>query len=854
MVDKQHNLDGSNGRDGSNGKPEMGDDDPLAELARIVGYEQDPAARGRADEPVDLDDELMRELDTGDHAPSLDAPDDARSFGERRDGDRFEAASVPAVEPSAFEPSTADPRASADDLMTLSLEEDLERAFDVSDEPESEPVDHGSIDAFAVEAAPEPLGAEPLDLRHDEDERPSSMDEPVAAEAGSEEGFVFPGAGEPSEPAAHEIFDHSPVAEPTAATHETEMTHDEDVAAPNASVPISDEPASETFEEPRAAQAADAAPARDDDDARIDDALLAEIAALQVSASGRSNGATKTDRKSETANPSALPVARAADGAAGQTEPKPAETAQVDDDTRTVAIPDVGLVPVAGTAKGIDFDPAAICEPDEAVEAAPDLGIPRLEDDDPRTASVADDDLDYDMDTEILGLINPRATKAAEPVEDAELAGEQAPRAAPPAEIASAPAMDADISEREASDFADLERALDARRYGHREGNGAASQGTVVDHAPNGARTAAGAPKRWTRLAVTAAGLVIVAGAGAAFWMGSTPVAQSSAGGNAPIIMADATPAKRKPENPGGEHVPNQNKIVYDRVDGSDPDSDGKTALTDTTEKPLDVVKHNQPIVAASMGGGDNGLPGVRSASENLVADASDGRSSRLGKEQDRLQPQESKPAPEAATPSGVVPHYVKTMTVTADGHLVPLNDGKSGSNDASADADDNSAQTASTPDAAAMVTGTDEPAPLPDARPGGQAQDASTDDGDGASEAAGADADADETQTTTASAASAARTSDDASGDGDEAPANPGGYYVQIASQPSEDAAKRSYQTLKKRYGSVLDGEGVDIQSAKVSDDKTYYRIRIPAGTSSDASDLCARYKKAGGDCFVTQ
>jgi SPOR domain len=80
------------------------------------------------------------------------------------------------------------------------------------------------------------------------------------------------------------------------------------------------------------------------------------------------------------------------------------------------------------------------------------------------------------------------------------------------------------------------------------------------------------------------------------------------------------------------------------------------------------------------------------------------------------------------------------------------------------------------------------------------------------------------------------------------------GSWSVQIASQPSADAAKSTYQDLAQRYGSVIGGRGVNIVKADVEGKGTYWRVRVPAKSRNDAISLCSDYKAAGGNCFVSK
>ena len=80
------------------------------------------------------------------------------------------------------------------------------------------------------------------------------------------------------------------------------------------------------------------------------------------------------------------------------------------------------------------------------------------------------------------------------------------------------------------------------------------------------------------------------------------------------------------------------------------------------------------------------------------------------------------------------------------------------------------------------------------------------------------------------------------------------GGWSVQIASQPSEAAAKSSYDDLARRYASVIGDRGVNIVKADIAGKGTFWRVRLPAGSRNEAISLCESYKSAGGNCFVSK
>ncbi len=80
------------------------------------------------------------------------------------------------------------------------------------------------------------------------------------------------------------------------------------------------------------------------------------------------------------------------------------------------------------------------------------------------------------------------------------------------------------------------------------------------------------------------------------------------------------------------------------------------------------------------------------------------------------------------------------------------------------------------------------------------------------------------------------------------------GSYLMQIASTPTEESATATLRSLSGKFGSVLAGKDYVIQKADVPGKGTVYRVRIVAGSKDAAAKLCSSYKSAGGSCFVTR
>jgi hypothetical protein len=85
-------------------------------------------------------------------------------------------------------------------------------------------------------------------------------------------------------------------------------------------------------------------------------------------------------------------------------------------------------------------------------------------------------------------------------------------------------------------------------------------------------------------------------------------------------------------------------------------------------------------------------------------------------------------------------------------------------------------------------------------------------------------------------------------SGGGGEAAA-----YVQLSSQRSEGDAQTSLRQAQSRFGSLLQGNPLEIQRADLGQKGIYYRVRLPAGSLQEATSICASIKANGGDCFAT-
>ncbi|HZG31127.1 MAG TPA: SPOR domain-containing protein [Ensifer sp.] len=359
---------------------------------------------------------------------------------------------------------------------------------------------------------------------------------------------------------------------------------------------------------------------------------------------------------------------------------------------------------------------------------------------------------------------------------------------------------------------------------------------------------------RYARVAAFAA-LVAFAGVGAVMLWRSGDVPGLSTDGAPRVIMADKSPVKEVPEQPGGKQVPNQDKAVYERVSGKTPEVVKQDSLIANSEEPVNVAEKtlgDDPTTPA-----DGQAPGVTDSASASDADA-------------RLPATPSQPGGDGQTSNETVaPRKVKTMIVLPNGTMVAretnapadtASQQKPAGADAAMTAPVSTAKAEASQPAATLAPANGAPAaqateqaaapakaiaaPIPTARPAEQPVNVVgtvMQRGNVVGQQAATEKPASKPAPQTASAPVASNT-----------PA--GAYVIQIASLPSEAEAQKSYANLSAKFSSVIGGKTPDIKPAEIPGKGTYYRLRIVAGSKEDAIALCSRYKAAGGSCLVSR
>lgn len=257
-----------------------------------------------------------------------------------------------------------------------------------------------------------------------------------------------------------------------------------------------------------------------------------------------------------------------------------------------------------------------------------------------------------------------------------------------------------------------------------------------------------------------------------------------------PIIKAEQSPSKVKPDEPGGMEIPHQDKRVYDRIAGEDTEEPPVEQLLPRAEEPMDI-----PAAEATVS-----TPPVADATARLDADSAT--------------PATAVAAAGAATdtPAATAPN--SDVEILAPALQLP-------------------GRQAATPKPSnaealrAAVAGVPQTTPAP-----------------GTAEAAPELAD------TVVTAAISQRPAPKVI----ESPDMPrGAFVVQIAAFRQEEVAKSEFRVLKKKYPELLSSVSDDIQRADLGSKGIYYRLRVgPFEERVAAAGLCEQLKSRGQDCIV--
>ncbi len=498
------------------------------------------------------------------------------------------------------------------------------------------------------------------------------------------------------------------------------------------------------------------------------------------------------------------------------------------------------------------FDPTLIADGDEHVESMGEVEVPELPVEEPVVAPKHETDFDIDLDAELANLLQAAPAAAPSLVRGSAAAAQNAAQArqpmsratpttapvAQPQPVAAAPAKssyDADLDDFERALEEDFRRSLS---------NPLPDNGHMADEGDDG--YAAPVARRQMRWGAPAAivGILLMGGLSAyAFYASGLPGKADS--GKPLVIAADKEPVKVAPENPGGKTVPNQDKAVYERVAGGANGAPRQETLISSNEEPMDVVQRTLTSDNLPLQGEEEAM------TENL--DTQD----------ERLLPQQAN-AGTQGDPVSVMPRKVRTMVVRPDGTLVEQEVTASAAPVQQAAAPMQTAVPEKLPAQPALAEPTVAPktahvAPAPMSAPSATASAAPAQIVTASAPAAPArpvpaSRPAEQPVNVVASVSDRGNVQPVSATPQQSAAVVPGGYFIQVASLPSQAEAQKSYQNLSSKFGNVIGGRGVDIKAAEIAGKGTFYRVRIPAGNKDQAVQLCEKYRSAGGSCLVAR
>jgi hypothetical protein len=374
------------------------------------------------------------------------------------------------------------------------------------------------------------------------------------------------------------------------------------------------------------------------------------------------------------------------------------------------------------------------------------------------------------------------------------------------------------------------------------------------------------------------AGTILLAGGFGLYWA----LGMSHQNTKAPVLTADATPAKTIPAKPA-DAAPHS--VVMDELGGTAPATTQETLVSRDQTAGADAAQVAAAAPAASDAAtAENGLANrkvrtvtVRPDGSIVSSDDSVAGAAQLPVSRPNVP---AVPGVSAATTSdaaSTAPTAGTAPTADAPGgttisSLVANADATAPESGAAADSSGQTGAIAGTPDPNA-------PFPLP--RPTRTFQQAPTQMSEAAPEsAASAGAPATSSQPTssvnavirsgnpggaqpmdlTGGAASGADQSQPAAApqvaavDAGSTPAAAGSGHVQLSSQTSEAGAQASAASLLKRYGNLWGGTKLQVVKADLGAKGIYYRVMLPTASAADAVSICSSIKSTGGDCVANR
>jgi hypothetical protein len=327
------------------------------------------------------------------------------------------------------------------------------------------------------------------------------------------------------------------------------------------------------------------------------------------------------------------------------------------------------------------------------------------------------------------------------------------------------------------------------------------------------------APRRrlrpWLLAGVAAVAVVVVGTSGLFAYRAIFGV--SNTGTPPATIRAEAGPTKVAPGSSTKSSESGSNKQIYDRVGG---DTHNNERIVSREERPIEGP-NNSPVPSPGRMPGGGTVAAVPQA----------------------LTPPGPAPVPQPT--ASTEPRRVRTVTVRADGSVVPEQN-RVATPPATAQRPGN------TPLALNNTSGNLGPA-APAARPSNTAPAAPQSDNPWASVTSSNQLSAPVATNQAALAPQATAPANPAPIVAVNTPPPAGSYVVQVAAQKTEADAAATWQQLQQKYSSVLGGQQASIRRVDLGERGVFYRAQVgPFGSRGQASEVCQSLKAAGGECVI--
>jgi len=308
--------------------------------------------------------------------------------------------------------------------------------------------------------------------------------------------------------------------------------------------------------------------------------------------------------------------------------------------------------------------------------------------------------------------------------------------------------------------------------------------------------------------------VTVIAGIAAAAWyyVGSPQTAED----NIPVVRAETSLTKQKPNDPGGMAVPNRDKTVYNRVGGANTEPKLERLLP-RPEKPLEkptqgmaipeltkkvITETGMPAISKDLPPAPLNVEKVTPPTDVKLAPEAIENAKTLPEVPDEVMAKELK-APE---PAGVVDENAPRALVKRGD--VPTGPDKQDQDDLAQKIKEALMEKTPEPEKiveVAKVTTKPTLTPTPTVKP--------------------------------------------------KAPVKPG-YLLQLLSSKSETAVKASWLKIKAKNADVVKSIPAKVVKADLGPDKgIYYRLRLgPVATGDAAKSLCSQLKKRKVGCFIVR